>query len=64
MKLAHLADPHLGIRQYHRLTSGGINQREADVAQAFRLAIDTGVPILYEPPSDVGAGTHSLETDR
>ena len=40
MKLAHLADPHLGIRQYHRLTSGGINQREADVAQAFRAAID------------------------
>jgi DNA repair protein SbcD/Mre11 len=40
VKLAHIADPHLGIRQYHRQTAGGINQREADVAQAFRSAID------------------------
>ena len=40
MKLAHLADPHLGIRQYHRQTPNGINQREADVASAFRAAID------------------------
>ncbi|MEO8227997.1 MAG: exonuclease SbcCD subunit D [Gemmatimonadota bacterium] len=40
MKLAHLADPHLGFRQYHRQTSAGINQREADVAGAFRAAID------------------------
>jgi DNA repair exonuclease SbcCD nuclease subunit len=40
VKLAHIADPHLGIRQYHRQTSSGINQREADVAQAFRAAID------------------------
>ena len=40
MRLAHLADVHLGFRQYHRLTSQGINQREADVAAAFRAAID------------------------
>ena len=40
MKLAHLADAHLGIRQYQRLNPAGINQREADVAQAFRCAID------------------------
>ncbi len=40
MKLAHLADVHLGFRQYHRLTPQGINQREADVAIAFRCAID------------------------
>jgi DNA repair exonuclease SbcCD nuclease subunit len=40
VKLAHLADVHLGFRQYHRLTSQGINQREADVAAAFRRAID------------------------
>ncbi|HEX6103975.1 MAG TPA: exonuclease SbcCD subunit D [Gemmatimonadales bacterium] len=40
MKLAHIADPHLGIRQYHRQTPAGINQREADVAYAFRAAID------------------------
>ncbi len=40
MKIAHLADVHLGFRQYHRLTRGGVNQREADVAQAFRHAIE------------------------
>jgi predicted phosphodiesterase len=40
VKLAHLADVHLGFRQYHRLTPGGINQREADVAHAFRATID------------------------
>ena len=40
VKVAHLADPHLGARQYHRQTSAGINQREADVARAFRLAVD------------------------
>ncbi|MEZ4586021.1 MAG: DNA repair exonuclease [Gemmatimonadales bacterium] len=40
MRLAHLADLHLGYRQYHRLNPAGINQREADVARAFRSAID------------------------
>jgi DNA repair protein SbcD/Mre11 len=40
VKLAHIADPHLGLRQYHRQTSSGINQREADIALAFRTAID------------------------
>lgn len=40
MKLAHLADIHLGFRQYHRLTPQGINQREVDIAGAFRRAID------------------------
>jgi exonuclease SbcD len=40
MRLAHLADPHLGFRQYHRQTPQGINQREADVAQAFRRALE------------------------
>lgn len=54
MKIAHIADPHLGIRQYHRQTSGGINQREADVANAFRTAID-GV-IAARPDAVVIAG--------
>ena len=36
MRLVHLSDLHLGYRQYQRLTPGGINQREADVA-ATRL---------------------------
>jgi hypothetical protein len=40
MRLVHLSDLHLGFRQYQRLTPAGINQREADVAGAFRRAID------------------------
>jgi DNA repair exonuclease SbcCD nuclease subunit len=54
VKLAHIADPHLGIRQYHRQTSTGINQREADVASAFRSAID-GV-LAAKPDAVVIAG--------
>lgn len=40
VRLAHLADLHLGFRQYARQTPQGINQREADVAGAFRRALD------------------------
>lgn len=40
MKLAHLADLHLGFRQFERQTAKGGNQREADVAEAFRRAVD------------------------
>ncbi|HEV2671181.1 MAG TPA: DNA repair exonuclease [Gemmatimonadales bacterium] len=40
MKLAHLADLHLGFRQFDRQTAKGINQREADVAEVFRRAVD------------------------
>ncbi len=40
MKIVHIADMHLGFRQYQRLTSTGLNQRETDVAMAFRKAID------------------------
>lgn len=54
MRLAHLADIHLGFRQYYRQTAAGINQREADVARAFSRAID-GV-IAAEPDVVVVAG--------
>jgi DNA repair protein SbcD/Mre11 len=40
VRLVHISDLHLGFRQYHRLTQSGINQREADVANTFRVAID------------------------
>jgi hypothetical protein len=40
LRLVHISDLHLGYRQYQRLTPAGINQREADVASAFRRAID------------------------
>jgi exonuclease SbcD len=54
VKLAHIADPHLGIRQYHRQNPTGINQREANVANAFRAAVD-GV-IAARPDAVVIAG--------
>ena len=40
MRVVHLSDLHLGFRQYQRLTPTGINQREADVAAAFKRAVD------------------------
>jgi DNA repair protein SbcD/Mre11 len=40
MRIAHLADLHLGFRQYQRVSSSGNNQREADVALTVRRAID------------------------
>jgi DNA repair protein SbcD/Mre11 len=45
VRLVHLADLHLGFRQYHRLTPTGINQREADVAHAFRRAVDRAIAL-------------------
>jgi exonuclease SbcD len=40
VRVAHLADAHLGFRQFQRLAPSGLNQREADVADAFRAAVD------------------------
>jgi hypothetical protein len=54
VKLAHIADSHLGIRQYHRQTPTGINQREADVANAFRGVIDD--VIAQRPDAVIVAG--------
>jgi len=50
VKIAHLADLHLGFRQYHRQTSSGLNQREADVANACRRAVDQ---VIEERPDAV-----------
>ena len=45
MRLLHLSDLHLGFRQYQRLTPAGINQREADVAAAFKRAVDRAIEL-------------------
>ncbi len=60
MRLAHLADPHLGIRQYHRQTPSGINQREADVARAFRLAVEGVIAARPDAVVIVGDLFHSV----
>lgn len=45
MRIVHLSDLHLGFRQYQRLTAGGINQREADIAASFKRAIDRTIEL-------------------
>lgn len=45
MKLVHIADLHLGYRAYHRTDPRGVNIREADVARAFREALDHSVEL-------------------
>jgi len=56
VKLAHLADLHLGFRQCERQTPRGGNQREADVAEAFRRAVDDLID------QRLGAGTSARPT--
>lgn len=60
MRLVHLADLHLGFRQYHRLTPTGINQREADVAHAFRRAIDRVIELAPDVVVIAGDVFHTV----
>ena len=60
MRLVHLADLHLGFRQYQRLTPGGINQREADVARTFEAAIDRIIELAPEIVLFAGDIFHSV----
>ena len=48
MRLVHLADIHLGFRQYQRQTPLGINQREADVAISLRRVLDKVIELRPE----------------
>ena len=48
MRIAHLADLHLGYRAYHRVTARGVNAREADVSGAFRQAIERVIALAPE----------------
>lgn len=43
MKIFHLADTHIGYSAYNKLDEDGYNQRETDVCDAFRQAIDAAV---------------------
>jgi DNA repair exonuclease SbcCD nuclease subunit len=60
MRLIHLSDLHLGFRQYQRLTPGGINQREADVAGTFRTAIDRIIALRPDAIVIAGDVFHSV----
>lgn len=48
MKIVHLSDLHLGFKQYQRQTPNGMNQREADVAVAFKRAISRIIELKPE----------------
>jgi len=60
VRLVHLADLHLGFRQYHRLTPTGINQREADVGNAFRRAVDRVIALRPDIVVIAGDVFHSV----
>lgn len=48
MRIVHLADLHLGYRAFQRTDARGVNQREADVAAAFRQAVERTVALRPE----------------
>ncbi|MCU0625691.1 MAG: metallophosphoesterase [Gemmatimonadaceae bacterium] len=50
MRVAHLADLHIGFRQYARSAPGGMNQREVDVSRAVARAVDA---VIAEAPDAV-----------
>lgn len=60
MRLVHVADLHLGFRQYQRLTESGINQREADVARTFRAVIDRTIELRPDVVVVAGDVFHSV----
>lgn len=60
MRLVHIADLHLGYRQFQRQTPAGINQREADVAGSFRAAVDRIIAVAPELIVVAGDVFHSV----
>ena len=60
MRLVHISDLHLGFRRYQRLTPTGINQREADVAAAFKRAIDKIIELAPDIVLIAGDVFHSV----
>lgn len=54
MRIVHLADTHLGFRQYRYLNDSGRNHREQDVYDAFEQAID--LIIELRPQAVIHAG--------
>lgn len=60
MRLVHLSDLHLGYRQYQRLTPGGVNQREADVAGTFRTTVDRVIALRPDVIAVAGDVFHTV----
>jgi DNA repair protein SbcD/Mre11 len=60
MRLAHLADLHIGFRQFDRSNPAGANQREADVAEALRRAMDAVIAARPDAVLLAGDVFHSV----
>jgi DNA repair protein SbcD/Mre11 len=60
MRIVHLADIHLGYRQYYRQTPNGLNQREADIGNAFRDAIQKVIELEPDIVLIAGDVFHSV----
>jgi exonuclease SbcD len=60
MRIVHLADMHLGFRQYYRQTPNGLNQREADIGIAFRKAIEKVIEVEPDMVLIAGDVFHSV----
>jgi DNA repair protein SbcD/Mre11 len=60
MRIVHIADTHLGFRRFLRLTPAGLNQREADVARAFRDVIDRTITLRPDVVLFAGDIFHSV----
>jgi DNA repair exonuclease SbcCD nuclease subunit len=60
MKICHLADLHLGYRAFHRTAQSGVNQREYDVAVAFKEVVDKLIEIQPDAVLVAGDFFHSV----
>ncbi len=60
MKLAHLADLHIGFRQFDRTTDGGRNTRERDVAIALRRTIEDLIAVRPDVIAIAGDVFHQV----
>lgn len=48
MKFVHISDTHLGATQYRKISESGYNQREEDIAEALRAAVDKIIELKPE----------------
>jgi DNA repair exonuclease len=60
MRIVHLADIHLGFRQYQKQTGSGINQREADVGGSFARVLDRVIELKPDVILIAGDVFHSV----
>jgi DNA repair exonuclease SbcCD nuclease subunit len=60
MRLVHLSDLHMGIRQFQRQTPAGMNQREADVAGVFARVVDRIIGLAPDLVVIAGDVFHSV----